>query len=367
MSTTKTNKLLWLRAETKPFEQRTLLAPQVAGQLVDKGYELVVERSAQRIFDDTEYENVGCRMAETHAWHKAPQHAIILGLKELDPNDGPFTRRHVHFAHAFKDQLGWQDTLRQFQRGGGSLYDLEYLTDESGQRIAAFGYWAGFVGAAVAVLAYCEKSDGKKLSTLSAWTNKHALIDSVQSALKNINENPTALVIGALGRCGTGAVELLNACDIKVTLWDQKETKSGGPFEDVLTHDIMVNCVFINAALPPFTTPEHLASAARHLQVISDVSCDPFGKYNPLPIYTECTSMDKPVVEIIAASDNAKSVELIAIDHLPSLLPRESSEHFSTQLFPALLDLQHLDTGTWQRAKKIYEHHLTRLPAEESA
>ena len=33
--------------------------------------------------------------------------------------------------------------------GGGTLYDLEYLTDETGPpRVAAFGYWAGYAGAA---------------------------------------------------------------------------------------------------------------------------------------------------------------------------------------------------------------------------
>ena len=36
--------------------------------------------------------------------------------------------------------------------GGGALLDLEYLTDDHGRRLAAFGYWAGYVGAALAVL-----------------------------------------------------------------------------------------------------------------------------------------------------------------------------------------------------------------------
>lgn len=359
---TANNNLLWLRAETKLFEQRTMLTPKAAQQLLQHGYDVVVERSEQRIFNDDEYESAGCRLVDTHAWRDAPQNAIILGLKELDPDNGPFTRRHVHFAHVFKDQQDWQRTLVQHRCGGGVLYDLEYLTDESGKRIAAFGYWAGYVGAALAVLCFCTKTCGHSQGTLTAWKDKHTLLASVRQALQSIDKLPNALVIGALGRCGSGAVELLRHCDMDVSEWDQAETASGGPFDALLEHDIFVNCVFINSALPPFTTREHLANRARRLQVISDVSCDPHGQYNPLPVYQNCNTMDNPVSEIINAGDGQPSLQLIAIDHLPSLLPRESSEHFCEQLLPTLLELRQLDTGVWKRAQETYEHHLNRLP-----
>ena len=52
------------------------------------------------------------------------------------------------FGHAYKGQPDGQKLLSRFAAGGGILYDLEYLTDETGRRVAAFGYWAGFAGAA---------------------------------------------------------------------------------------------------------------------------------------------------------------------------------------------------------------------------
>lgn len=364
MSTPNKQCLLWLRAETKPFERRTLLTPDIAAQLIQDGYSIVVEKSPLRIFDDIEYENAGCEIVDTHAWHQAPQHALILGLKELDPEDGAFTRNHVHFAHVFKEQTGWEQTLTQFQQGGGKLFDLEYLTDETGKRVAAFGYWAGFVGAAVAVLAYCKKCKSGTLGALNAWPDKNALVSEVRAELAKIDDNPTALVIGALGRCGSGAVELLKRCDVKTTAWDQAETASGGPFDAVRDHDLFINCVFINQALPPFTDSAQMERPSRRLQVICDVSCDPFGQYNPVPIYSQCTSMDAPVIEVLPASNNEQSLHLIAIDHLPSLLPRESSEDFSTQLLPILRDIRNLDSGAWKRAGDIFSHHMARLPAE---
>jgi len=42
-------------------------------------------------------------------------------------------------------------TLRSFSRGGGTLLDLEFLQDDNGRRVAAFGYHAGFAGAALAL------------------------------------------------------------------------------------------------------------------------------------------------------------------------------------------------------------------------
>ena len=55
------------------------------------------------------------------------------------------------FGHAFKGQRGAETLLGRFRAGGGRLYDIEYLVDEGGRRLAAFGYWAGFAGAAVSL------------------------------------------------------------------------------------------------------------------------------------------------------------------------------------------------------------------------
>jgi len=365
------NRLLWLRAETKAFEQRTLLTPDVASRLIDAGYDVVVERCTQRTFDGSEYGASGCRLVAAHSWHDAPEHAIVMGLKELEVSDGPFSRRHVHFAHVYKDQSGWQNLLQQFKNDGGSLYDLEYLTDDAGRRIAAFGYWAGFVGAAVSLLAFCAKHNAEVLGGLNAWPDKSALVSELKGKLAKLPVQPTALVMGALGRCGSGAVELFDSCGIRCTQWDQKETAAGGPFDAIREHDVLVNCVFVNAPLPAFTSLEHLSQPHRQLQVISDVSCDPFGQYNPLPIYDRCTTMAQPV-DVVAFDDAASdaketSLHLVTIDHLPSLLPRESSEDFAARLLPVLMDIDKLDQDAWARAHDIFLHHVQRLGEEQTS
>lgn len=121
------------------------------------------------------------------------------------------------FAHCYKEQGGWKDVLKRWQDGQptGMLYDLEFLQDESGRRVAAFGYHAGFAGAAVGALALGEQvaSEGEKgrLGVLKPYSNEKALVDYVKSQMARVESKlgrkPRALVIGALGRCGRGAVD----------------------------------------------------------------------------------------------------------------------------------------------------------------
>lgn len=47
---------LWLRCEKKEFERRAALTPTTAKRLIDAGFEIIVERDQQRIFNDSEYE-----------------------------------------------------------------------------------------------------------------------------------------------------------------------------------------------------------------------------------------------------------------------------------------------------------------------
>lgn len=147
---------LHARAEEKPFEHRSCITPTTAKKLLDAGYPVLVERSPkdpnyERIFKDEEFEKAGATLIETGSYKDAPKDRIIIGLKELPEDKFPLEHTMVHFAHCYKQQGGWENVLARFPRGGGTLYDLEFLQDESGRRVAAFGYHAGFVGAALAI------------------------------------------------------------------------------------------------------------------------------------------------------------------------------------------------------------------------
>jgi saccharopine dehydrogenase (NAD+, L-lysine forming) len=50
---------------------------------------------------------------------------------------------------------------------------------------------------------------------------------------------------------------------------------------------------------------------------------------------------------------------MIAIDHLPTLLPREASEQFSADLLPSLLELKNKDSArVWTEAEALFKEKM---------
>lgn len=169
---------------------------------------------------------------------------LARSLASHTPSE-PLRHTHISFAHCYKSQAGWRDVLRRFRRGDGLLYDLEFLEDpESRRRVAAFGFYAGFAGAAAGALAYVrQKEEGGKgvLRDLIPYDNEEAMISHVRKSIESLGEggvgNVKALVIGAMGRCGSGAVDAFRKIGLKdenIVKWDMEETKKGGPFPELL-------------------------------------------------------------------------------------------------------------------------------------
>ena len=158
---------------------------------------------------------IGCKLVENNSWPNAPHHIPIIGLKELPVSEDPLPHTHIQFAHCYKQQGGWSKVLSRFYRGNGVLYDLEFLTDDQGRRVAAFGYHAGFAGAAAGALAFAAEKAGKPLGQLEPYETEQAMVASVKNVLGGSGKGLKAIVIGALGRCGRGAVDLFRAIGLE--------------------------------------------------------------------------------------------------------------------------------------------------------
>ncbi len=266
------------------------------------------------------------------------------------------------FAHCYKQQGGWIDVLSRWEAAQptGMLYDLEFLQHENGRRVAAFGYHAGFAGAAVGALSLAEQVEGGRLGEIKPYPNEKDLIafvkGKVAAAEAKLGRKPKALVIGALGRCGSGAVDLFRAVGFEednIVKWDMKETAKGGPFDEILEADIFVNCIYLTSKIPSFVDPASIAAAGdkRNLRVVVDVSCDTTNPNNPIPIYSVNTTFDKPTVDVPDVKAGPE-LTVVSIDHLPTLLPRESSEAFSNDLLPSLLQLPAAEADLKERQGK---------------
>lgn len=331
---------LWIRAEARATEQRTPIVPADAARLVADGVAVTVEESPHRAYPIEEYVDAGCRVEPAGSWVDAPDDAYIVGIKELPEEPAELRHAHIYFAHAFKGQDGAEELLARLTRGGGELLDVEYLTLE-GRRVVAFGRWAGYMGAALAVLA----ARGELEAPVTP-TDKPTL-DGVLAA----GDAPVrALVTGFRGRSGRGAVEALEVAGAEVTGWDVNDTRNLD-HDALLAHDVLVNCVVTRVPAEPFVRDQDLA-ADRRLRVVSDVTNDVTSDLNLIPVNSAVTSWEEPVRRV--ADD--PPLDVIAIDNLPSLLPREASESFSAELTPLIADLD-ARSGAWVTAVEEYGRH----------
>jgi saccharopine dehydrogenase (NAD+, L-lysine-forming) len=339
----------WLRAETRDNEERTGLTPDGAAALMAQGARVTVEHSDQRRIPIAAY--AGCDLTPQGAWLHAPDDAVILGLKEL-PDDGPPLRhRHIMFGHAYKGQPTGRVLLNRFAAGGGTLLDLEYLTDTQGKRVAAFGYWAGFAGAAVAAHCWAAQMREEIAEPLTTFATAQELVAQTRAAMGEAR--PRALIIGALGRVGSGAKDFCAQVGIETTDWDMAETASGGPFPQVLAHEIFLNCILARPGTPVFVTAD-AGSLPRALRVIGDIACDPDSDFSPIKVYDRATTWAVPALRV----HDVPPLDVTAIDNLPSLMPVESSEDFAAQLLPHLLDFEADSNGVWHRARAMFQDHV---------
>jgi len=348
---------IWVRAEQRANEQRIGITPDGVRTLMDAGFNVTVERSSCRAMPLAGFEATGCSIAAEGSWVQAPDEAIIFGLKELPEDGAPLRHRHIMFGHAFKGQADGPALLKRFKAGGGALYDLEYLVDDTGRRVAAFGYWAGFAGAAVSLKCWAAQQHGEICGPVGVYKNKDALLDDLKTTLDATGTpRPAAIVIGALGRVGSGASDLCAAMDVDTTKWDMAETAHGGPFPEILQHDVFINSIFACPGTPVFV-PASAKTDPRKLTVIGDVACDPDSDFSPIKVYDRTTTWDKPALRV---ADNPP-LDVTAIDNLPSMLPVESSRDYAAQLLPSLLGLGNLDAGVWGRAKATFDTHIAKL------
>lgn len=94
----------------------------------------------------------------------------------------------------------------------------------------------------------------------------------------------------------------------------------------------------IFAKAGPIPGTQILITSMLHLlqlyMLIHHISCDPNSQNNPVPAYSGWNSFDKPTIPHSKPLDGPE-LGINAIDHLPTLIPRESSNECSALLFPA--------------------------------
>jgi saccharopine dehydrogenase (NAD+, L-lysine-forming) len=129
-------------------------------------------------------------------------------------------------------------------------------------------------------------------------------------------------IIGINGRCGRGARFILE----RLGIFNIHGYSRASNMEPLTQHNIIINCIKLSPDDDTIFISEEKLPKFDKLSVIVDISCDVFAINNPIRLNYQATTFESPVCKI-----NDK-VDIIAIDNLPSLLPKDSSEEFSGKL-----------------------------------
>jgi alpha-aminoadipic semialdehyde synthase len=394
-----TKKIGVRREDLYPWERRTPLVPTDARELQEKhGIDVIVQSSAKRVFTEAEYREAGVEVRDSLS--DCP---IILGIKEIPLAAVEREKTYVFFSHTIKGQPHNMPMLQRLLELGCTLIDHEKVTDDNGRRLVFFGQFAGLAGMIDTLWALGVRlrwegipspfEDVKRALDYPDLAAARRALAGVAARIKDegLPQAITPLVVGfaGYGNVSRGAQEILDLLPVEetsphelATLTQRKgrrdrvvykvvfkeedlvepiEQGKGfdlqeyyhhpdryrGVFERFLPYlDVLVNGVYWEPIYPRLVTKKWLKDNANQgrprLRVIGDISCDIEGAIEST---IKATEPDNPVYVYDPVENRAidgvagNGPVTLAVDILPTELPREASTYFSGVVKPFIPSL----------------------------
>lgn len=365
-----------IREGKNPPDRRVPFCPDQLRSLSEKFGEkltFVVQSSTHRCFADEEYRDAGIQVAEDIS-----EADVFFGVKEVPVGNLIADKTYFFFSHTIKKQRCNKQLLRAILDKNIRLIDYEVLKDDDGNRVVAFGRWAGIVGAYNAFWTYGKKTALYDIKRASECKD----LEELKRELKNVQLPPIKIVVTGSGRVGTGVKEILEALNIPevetheflhmyfeepvftvLNTSDYNRRKVDGGYdreefyaspEKYESHflkfaeagEMLIAAAYWDPEAPRLFKIEDINSPDFSLSVIADVTCDIGGS---IPTTLRASNILDPVFDVervggkeIPAFGSQTSISVMAIDNLPCELPRESSQAFGQMLekwvIPALLE-----------------------------
>lgn len=365
-----------IREGKNPPDRRVPFCPDQLKSLSEQfGKELafVVQSSPVRCFGDEEYREAGIEVVED-----VSEADVFFGVKEVPVGNLIADKTYFFFSHTIKKQLYNKQLLRAILEKNIRLIDYEVLKDDEGNRVVAFGRWAGIVGAYNAFWTYGKKTALYDIKRASECKD----LEELKNELKNVQLPPIKIVVTGSGRVGNGVKEILEILNIPevetqdflhlyfeepvftvLSTSDYNRRKADGGYdreefyaspEKYESHflkfaeagEMLIAAAYWDPEAPRLFKIEDINSPDFSLSVIADITCDIGGS---IPTTLRASNILDPVYDVerkagteIPAFGSQTSISVMAIDNLPCELPRESSRAFGEMLerwvIPALLD-----------------------------
>ena len=353
-----------IQERKSPPDSRVPLTPDQCAKLSkESNIELVVESSPIRCYTDQEYRDAGVSVVEDIS-----DCDVLMGVKEVPIDALIPDKTYFFFSHTIKKQVYNRPLLQAILEKNIHLLDYEVLTNDLGQRLIAFGKFAGMVGAHNGILTYGRRTG---LYDLKRMKDCHDYAEA-KRIYKEMKWPGMKIALTGGGRVASGAASVLDDMGIQqvspqaflnaesntavYTQLDCEEyatRKDGQPFDlshfykepqlyrssfapYTLQSDIMINGIFWDNQAPVFFMPEDMADPAFKIKVIADVTCD-IAPVASIPSTLRASTIADPIfgydpIKKEEASPHQDGViDMMTIDNLPNELPRDASQSFGEQ------------------------------------
>lgn len=382
-----------IREGKTPPDKRVPFSPEQAATLLQNfNAEVWVQPSPIRSYSDQEYLDKGLTLSEDLS-----NADILFGVKEVKIEDLIPNKTYLFFSHTIKEQPYNRDLMKAMIEKKITMIDYECLRDANRNRIIGFGYFAGLVGAYNTLRAYGLRSKKFEIKKAIDCFDKAEMIGEVHRIKPLLSE--VKVILTGAGRVGTGAVEIMNEAGLKeVSEADFKNPANKGVFcllnynrfyflpgssefdrahfmanshlyqsrLGEFTHEanIFISCHYWDGKSAPLFTLEDIKKADWKVEVIGDITCDINGS---IPTTIRPSSIADPIYGINrntgqeADSFADDSITIMAVDNLPTELPRDASAYFGEELLEKVVPLfiQDNEAQTLKRATILKNGVLT--------
>lgn len=354
-----------------PPDKRVPLSPKQCRWILDNypNIELVVQKSSIRKYQDTEYLNEGITMVDG-----VEDCDVLLGVKEVPIDQLIPNKKYFFFSHTFKKQPYNRKLLQVIIDKNIQLIDWETITNAKGQRLIAFGRFAGIVGCFNGLLGYGKKTNSYHLKRAHLCEDRQEM----EEELHKLNlPNDFKLVITGGGRVAKGALEVIEKTNIKkvspedfltndfnfpvytqlvikdyVSRDDKKSFEKSAFFANPVGHystfmkyaqvaDLYVACHYWENRSPFIFSRKDMQNQNWKISIVADVSCDIDGPVactlRPSTITNPFYGYD-PKTQKEVDFQSANSIGVMAVDNLPCELPKDASMEFGKMFIDFVLE-----------------------------
>jgi saccharopine dehydrogenase (NAD+, L-lysine forming) len=373
-----------IREGKTPPDARTPLVPEQCAYLIrEKHLDIIAEPSPIRCYANAEYEDF--HVPVSHDLHRCD---VLMGIKEVPVDQLIADKTYLFFSHTIKEQPYNRKLLQAVLQKNIRLLDYEVMTDDLGRRLIAFGKFAGMVGAHNALWTWGQRTGAFTLPRMKDCFDYEA----AKEHYFHTSWPAVKIVVTGSGRVGTGAVEVLHDMGIlqvspdeflnndfdeavftQVTPHEYVARKDGAPFHtrDYYQHpeqyqsafgpftrctDIFINGIYWDSKAPAFFTADDMKSPDFRIRVIADVTCD-IAPVSSVPSTIRPSSIANPVYGYDpesgteSAPHQANIIDVMAIDNLPSEMPRDASRAFGDMFINHILhEMMKPDSSVIERA-----------------